>query len=147
MVLYSIHVHIYMLVRNSWRMMTYFTIEVTIRGCHIYKDVWDSSFGEQMFGEIEENNRYDSYVVVVVKTETVIGNVTQNMSLIYNMFLCWSGSFICCKVTGERLYYCNQQQGGVEIPSNCYFKEILITVLVCSKVRIVEYLTKEHKNR
>ena len=98
-----------------------------------------------MFGEIEENNRYDSYVVVVVKTKTVVGNVTQNMSLIYNMFLCWSGSFICCKVTGERHYYCNQQQGGVEIPSNCYFKEILITLLVCSKVRIVEYLTKEHK--
>ena len=104
MVLHSICVHIYMLVRNSWRMMTYFTIDVMNRGWHIYKDVLDSSLGEQMFSEIEENNRYDSYVVVVVKTETVVGNVTQNMSLIYNMFLCWSGSFICCKVTDERLF-------------------------------------------
>ena len=68
-------------------MMNYFTIEVMIRGCHVYKDVWDNSFGDQMFGEIEENSRYDSYVVMVVKTGTAIGNETQNMSLIYNKFL------------------------------------------------------------
>ena len=70
MILYSKRVHIYMQVRNSWRMMTCFTVEVMNRGCHICKDVWESSFGEQLFDEIEENNRYDSYVVIVVKTET-----------------------------------------------------------------------------
>ena len=70
-----------MQVRNSGRMITWFTVEAMSSGCHIYKDAWESSFGEQLFGEIEENNRYDSYVVVVVKIEIVIGNIIQNMAL------------------------------------------------------------------
>ena len=41
---------------------TYFTVESMIRGYHIhvYKDVWESSIGEKLFCEIEEENIHDS---------------------------------------------------------------------------------------
>ena len=54
------------------RMTTYFTVEAMVRGYHIYKEIWESSVGEQLICEIEETNRYDSHAVAVVKSRTVV---------------------------------------------------------------------------
>ena len=81
-------------------MTTYFTIESMIRGYHIYVDDWESSVGEQLFCEIEYNNRYASYAVVVVRTGTTFGRVIQNMVLIYTLF-CGGGDLICVKLLAK----------------------------------------------
>ena len=103
-------------------MTTYFTVQAMVRGYHIYKEIWESSVREQLICEIEETNRQDSHVVAVVKSRTVVGHVPQNISLICTLFLHWTGSSICCEVTGERRYSWDLPQGGLDVPCKLHFK-------------------------
>ena len=62
-------------------MTTYFAIEAIIRGYHIYKDIWESSVGKQLFCEIEENNTHNSHAVAIVKTATIVGHEPRMIAL------------------------------------------------------------------
>ena len=106
-------------------MTTYFTVEAMVRGYHIYKEIWESSVGEQLICEIEETNRHDSHAVAVVKSRTVVGHVPRKISLICTLFLRRTGSSICCEVTGERRYSWDLPQAGLDFPANCTSKELL----------------------
>ena len=91
-------------------MTTYFTAVSIIRSYHIYMDDCESSVGKQLFCELKKTNQHDSYPVVLLKLEQPLG-----MQLKYDLdlhpVLCWGGSSICCKITGERQYSCIQPQG------------------------------------
>jgi len=43
-----------------------FTLVSCIRGCHMYKDVWDPSLGESVRCEREDRNLQDPYVARAV---------------------------------------------------------------------------------
>ena len=44
-----------------------FTMESAIRGYHIYKDIWNSTVGEQLDHHREADNIYNMYAVSVIK--------------------------------------------------------------------------------
>jgi len=54
-----------------------FTLVSCIRGCHVYKDVWDPSLGESIHCEHEDRNPQDPYaaqaVIFDILTSRVFG--------------------------------------------------------------------------
>ena len=49
----------------------------SIRGYHVYKDIWDTAIGEMLACEREPRNAEDHYAVAVKKDETIIGLESQ----------------------------------------------------------------------
>ena len=103
------------------KMHIYFTAGTVIRGYHVYKEIWESSIGEMLDCSVEDTNRYDCNAVAVVKSQTIVGHVPKNISLICKLFLRRSG-FILCEVIGRRQYSSDLPQGGLEVLCQLNFK-------------------------
>lgn len=98
-----------------------FPIPSSVRGYHVYKDVWKATIGEKLPCWRELNNRHDPFAVAVLRNETTVGHAPRAISAICSSFLRRGGS-IHCTVTGKRNYSKDLPQGGVEVPCTLTFK-------------------------
>ena len=56
-------------------------METCVRGFHVYKVIWEATFGEELECGRERDNREDRYAVAVVKDEAVVGRVLRKVSV------------------------------------------------------------------
>ena len=75
----------------------------SIRGHHIYKNVWTPSIGESLSQALESGNSHDRFAVSLVKDERVVGHVPREVSRIFFYFMQCHGT-ISVEVTGHRRY-------------------------------------------
>ncbi len=80
-------------------MATSFRIESTIRGHHIFKEVWTPTTGEELAVNVELHNAYGQHAVAVCN---VGGHVPREISRTCWYFLQKADSQILCQVTGHR---------------------------------------------
>ena len=110
--------------------------ESCVRGYHIYKDIWNAVFGEELQCQREIGNSSDLYAVAVVKDSTIVGHLPRKISRICTLFMRRGGA-ITCLVNGRRKYSADLPQGGMEIPCILRFvgepKEIKKLVKLLSK--------------
>ena len=101
--------------------MSSFTIDSCIRGYHVYKEVWNATFGEILICQTEFGNFHDPYAVAVLTSnDTIVGHVPRNISAVCHFFLRKNGNIIC-QVTGRRRYSLDLAQGGLEVPCSLTF--------------------------
>ncbi len=86
-----------------------FSVETVVRGFHVYKEVWDAAFGEELPCRRDVGNSHDPYAVAMVRASTTVG------PSICSIFLRRGGS-ITCTVTGSRHYSGDLPQGGLGVP-------------------------------
>ena len=82
--------------------MAAYEMESCIRDCHVYKDIWDASIGEDILCEREPFNDVDHYTVAVLKDETIVGHVLKKITRICSLFLARGGTIICTHIGGRR---------------------------------------------
>ena len=92
-----------------------------IRGYHIYKEIWEASYGETFDCMRETGNSFDPFAVAVVRDGEIIGHVPKLISAASSLFL-QHGGLIKCKVTGSRQYSRDLPQGNLEIPCQLTFE-------------------------
>ena len=88
----------------------------SVRGYHVYKDVWDASVGEDLKCQRELSNPKDRYAIVVLRDGTIVGHLPEKISLPCSLFVRRGGTTLC-RVTGRRRYTADLLQGGLEIPN------------------------------
>lgn len=100
------------------------TYESSVRGFHVYKDVWSPILLEVLQTRQEPGNLEDEHAVAIIKesssVEIIVGHVPRDISRICWYFLQNDGE-ITCEVTGSRRHSA-LLQGGMEIP--CRYKFI-----------------------
>ena len=89
-----------------------YTFESVIRGYHIYKEIWDAEFSDELYCEIEETNQHDRHAVSLVKNGEIVGHIPRENSKISKFYIKRGGS-ISCQVTGKR----QNNNCGLEIPA------------------------------
>ena len=89
-----------------------FEFPSTIRGYHVYKDIWTPILGEGLVCSIEENNREDRHAVALLKESEIVGHVPRENSKVFKFFLKRGGQ-INATVTGKRI----NVGIGLEIPA------------------------------
>ena len=87
--------------QNSW-----YRIESTVHGHHVYKSSWSPYIREELPVQCEVNNIHDDFAVAVLKNSTTVGHVPQEISRVCWYFLHKSGSEKTCshKLTKDLLY-------------------------------------------
>ena len=99
----------------------WFSMDSVVRGFHVYKDVWDPFFGEELLCEQDVGNIHDPYAVSVVHSDgLVVGHVPRSISSLCYCFLRRNGS-ISCQITGRKRHSMDLPQGGLEIPCSLRF--------------------------
>ena len=58
-----------------------------ICGYHVYKEVWDSSVGEDLKCQRELSNTKDCYAVTVLRDGTIVSHLPKRISLLYSLFI------------------------------------------------------------
>ena len=95
--------------------MSTFSISSSVRGYHVYKDIWEAAEGEVLPCTRELNNLQDPFAVAVKKDSTIVGHIPRLISAACSSFLRRNG-MISCRVIGGRRYSRDLPQGGLEIP-------------------------------
>ena len=95
----------------------------SVRGYHVYREVWEAAVGEVLACEREPRNAEDKYAVAVKKDGTIVGHLPRKVSRVCSLFL-RRGGHIRCTVTGRRSYSADLPQGGLEIPCILLFDKI-----------------------
>ena len=88
--------------------MSTFSISSSVRGYHVYKDIWEAAEGEVLPCIRELHNLQDPFAVAVKKDSTIVGHIPRLISAACSSFLRRNGMISCRK---EDL-----PQGGLEIP-------------------------------
>lgn len=101
--------------------MSSFQFASSVRGYHVYKDVWTPTIGDVLPCSRELSNGHDPYAVKVTLSTEVVGHLPKRINSICSTFLRRSGS-IMCTVTGSRRYSGDLIQGGLEIPCILIFE-------------------------
>ena len=99
--------------------MAFYEKEYSIRGFHIFKDVWTPVEGEILDTSRERNNPYDKYAVAVKKEQITVGHVPREISKTVAFFM-KHGGIVTCKVTSGQ-YRHSLIAGGLEIPCTIRF--------------------------
>ena len=63
--------------------MENFEKECSIRGYHVYKEIWESAISEELDCRREPSNAVDRYAVAVMKSGTVVGYLPKKLSRIF----------------------------------------------------------------
>ena len=95
-------------------------MESCICDCHVYKDLWDASIGEDILCEWEPFNDGNRYAVAALKDDTIVGHIPRKISQICLLSLARCGAIVCTP-TGGRRYSSDLPQGGLEIPCKLKF--------------------------
>ena len=76
--------------------MDLFTVELVIRGYHIYEEVWSSIIGEVLVCHRDTRNCHDPFAIATCKGTTIVEHVPRRISAIGyfflgkpNMLFCW----------------------------------------------------------
>ncbi len=105
---------------------------MTIRGYHVYKDIWDAVVGEILDCKRERDNVRDRYAVAVLERDRIVGHLPRKYSRLSSLFLDKGGS-ITCTVTGRRRFSSDLVQGGLEIPCLVTFRSSKNTIKKLTK--------------
>ena len=100
--------------------MESYSINVVIRGYHIYKDIWAAPIGAILRCERGILNPSDPYSVATVNGTIVVGHMPRVISATCLAFI-RRGGVASCKVTGGRPYSADLLQGGMEVPCKMTF--------------------------
>lgn len=92
-----------------------FSLSSSIRGYHVYKDIWEAAEGEVLPCSRELHNLRDPFAVAIKKDDIIVGHVPRIISATCSSFLRRTGT-ITCRVIGGRRYSSDLPQGGLEIP-------------------------------
>jgi len=76
--------------------MESFEFTSAVRGCHIYKEIWEPSVGDKFVALRELHNQFDKYAIKVLNGEETVGHLPREYSRIAWYFLARGGSDICC---------------------------------------------------
>ena len=102
--------------------MDSFEFSWSVRGYHVYKEIWEAELSEILECVRETNNKTDRYAVAVKKN----GNNSwphSKISRICSLFLKHQSSRISCKVTGTWQPSSELPQGSLEIHVYIHFME------------------------
>ena len=93
----------------------------SVRGYHVYKDIWDATIGDILVCRKEASNVHDPYCVAVVdQRQVTVGHVPREISAVCSLFLDHQRT-ISCEIIGRRKYSSDLPQGGLEIPCKLSF--------------------------
>ncbi len=101
--------------------MSSYSISSSVRGYHVYKDIWEAAEGEVLPCNRELHNLQDPFAVSVNKDATIVGHVPRVISAVCSSFLRRNG-MISCRIIGGRRYSADLHQGGLEIPCILTFR-------------------------
>ena len=87
----------------------------SVRGYHVYKDIWEATEGEVLSCSRELHNLRDPFAVAIKKDDIIVGHVPRIISTTCSSFLRRTGT-ITCRVIGGRRYSNGLTQGDLEIP-------------------------------
>ena len=59
----------------------------SVRGYHVYREVWEAAVGEVLACEREPRNAEDKYAVAVKKDGTIVGHLPRKVSRVCSLFL------------------------------------------------------------
>ena len=96
-------------------MASSFSVAAVIRGYHVYKEIWNAKLDEELMCETEVGNRWDTFAVAMRKGSVTVGHVPRAISPICSIFIL-RGRSIKCRATGNRQYFSDLPQGGLELP-------------------------------
>ena len=113
--------------------MEEYSLNLCVRGYHIYQDVWEAVIGETLQCVREPENTHDRYAVAVKKDGVVVGHLPKKISRVCSLFL-RRGGVIECSVTGRRKYSDDLPQGGMEIPCMIIFKAASLEMKKLKKI-------------
>lgn len=94
--------------------MASFEREYSVRGFHVFRDVWTPFEGEILDTTREHNNPYDKYAVAVKKGQITVGHVPREISKTVAFFI-KHGGIVVCKVMSSQHRH-SEIAGGLEIP-------------------------------
>ena len=72
--------------------MESFELYSAVRGCHVYRDVWEPSVGEKLVAGREFDNCFDKFAIKVLNGEEMVGHLLREYSRIAWYFLTRGGS-------------------------------------------------------
>ena len=98
----------------------------SVRGHHIYKDIWTPVLGEILVCTQEQTNVHDVYAVAVKKDTNIVGHVPRSISYLCYLFL-ERGGALECEIIGRRRYSADLPQGGLEVPCKLKFRGPSVT--------------------
>ena len=79
----------------------YFMLDSTVRGHHVYKQVWTPVVGQQLQVEAETGNVHDPHAVCTIHAGVIVGHMPREIANTAFHFL-QHGGRITCEVTGHR---------------------------------------------
>ena len=102
-----------------------FRVVSKVRGYHVYQSLWPNPFiGEEVSCERETGNGHDPQAVAMMKmiddNEHVVGHVPRTISSVCSIFIRRGGNIVC-RITGNREYSADLEQGGVQLPCTLTF--------------------------
>ena len=116
------HVYCYSRKRGCYvSLMEEHVVHSSVRGHHIYKDIWTPAFGEVLTCTQELTNVHDIYAVAMKRGANIVGHVPRSISYLCYLFI-ESGGNIQCEITGQRKYSADLPQGGLEVPCKLKFQ-------------------------
>ena len=93
-------------------------VEYCVRGHHVYESNWDAKTGSKLKPCHEKRPSAlveDKYAMVLKFNDTTAGHVPKFLSKITYFFLKLGGDLVV-KITGQRRYSRDLDQGGMELP-------------------------------
>ena len=100
--------------------METFELDSSVRGYHVYREVWNAVYGEELQCVREPTNAADRYAIAVTREGTVVGHLPHKISRLCVLFMKRRGT-ITCRVIGRRKYSDDLPKGGLEVPGRLFF--------------------------
>ena len=100
-----------------------FEFECCVRGHHVYESNWDAKIGSKLKPSHKKRPSAlveDKYAMVLKFYDTTVGHVPKFLSKITYFFLKLGGDLVV-KITGQRRYSRDLDQGGMELPGTYVF--------------------------
>ena len=91
--------------------MASFEREYSVRGFHVFRDIWTPLEGEILDTTREHNNPYDKYAVAVKKGQITVGHVPCEISKTVAFFI-KHGGIVVCKVISSQHRHSEMGGGG-----------------------------------
>ena len=95
-----------------------FSVEASVKGHHVCKDIWEPTIGEVLHYEREIRNAFDPQAVAVKTSEEIVGHVQyqERFQLFIQVSYIHHGGSITCIINGHRRYSADLEKGGLEVP-------------------------------
>jgi len=124
-------------------------VESSVRGFHVYQDIWTPATGERLACQAEDGNDYDPYAVAIRKGAEVIGHVPRKISAACSHFVQRGGTLTCVITDSRRQYSADLPQGGLQIPCKLEFhsNDADLLSIVKKLVKSVSPIEFESKRR